>query len=306
MLEAGLVGARFLHYIATLSYFGAALFSLSHSPAALTPVFLYRLRLTAAVCALAALCSGGLWLLFSVATMADNIAGAMDPSVLWSILRDTAFGHLWIARAILGGAALLVCIVRLVSLRARFWDTISVLTAGLLLASIAGTGHTQSYSGATHLIHMGADAAHLLAAGAWLGGLVAMARLVAPSSNIQPRSAHTILARFSAIGTTAVLILIGSGLVNSWLLVGRLGALFDTAYGQLLLVKICLFGAMIAVAGLNRFWLVPRLAGEIANGQSPVTLDALRRSIFSEQALGVLVIAIVSLLGTMQPVAGPA
>jgi len=299
MLETGLIGSRFLHYIATLSYFGAALFSFYSRPA-LAPILLRRLRVTAAVCALAALLSGALWLLCSVAAMAGSIAAALDPSTVLSVLRDTAFGQLWIARALLGATALLVCIVRLVQPTARVRDVLSVVVAGALLASLAGTGHTQTAAGATRLIHMAADGAHLLAAGAWLGGLAALAFLVASSSKVPAGSSHDILARFSAIGTAAVLVLIGSGLVNGWLLVGRLGALFETSYGRLLLVKICLFGGMIAIAGLNRFFLVPKLATESESG-SPDTLRALRTNIFGEQVLGTLVIVIVSVMGTLPP-----
>jgi putative copper export protein len=35
---------------------------------------------------------------------------------------------------------------------------------------LAGVGHTQGHEGVTAIVHVTADAVHLLAAGAWLGG----------------------------------------------------------------------------------------------------------------------------------------
>jgi putative copper resistance protein D len=51
---------------------------------------------------------------------------------------------------------------------------------------------------------------------------------------------------------------------------------------------------MLALALSNRFWLVPALkAGD--------TLARLRRHVIGEEALGLLVILVVSVLGTMEP-----
>src|SRR5262249_32109395 len=43
--------------------------------------------------------------------------------------------------------------------------------------------------------------------------------------------------------------LIGSGLVNAWMLVGSPGRLITTPYGQLLIVKVCLLGGMLCARG---------------------------------------------------------
>jgi copper resistance protein D len=53
-----------------------------------------------------------------------------------------------------------------------------MLLAGLLLASLALVGHTQTNDGVLWVVHMIADGAHLLAAGAWSGGLLALAYLL--------------------------------------------------------------------------------------------------------------------------------
>ena len=85
------------------------------------------------------------------------------------------------------------------------------------------------------------------------------------------------------------------------LLVGSLSALIGTTYGELLLPKLGLFGLMLCLAASNRFWLVPALAKAATISQSDLALARLRRNILAEQILGVLVVGIVSLLGTLSP-----
>ena len=82
----------------------------------------------------------------------------------------------------------------------------------MLWASVAGTRHTQVGGSVDGLLHVGADAAHLLAAGAWLGGLIALVFLLRE----RPPASAGILTRFSGMGYVAVSVLILTGLVNSW------------------------------------------------------------------------------------------
>jgi putative copper resistance protein D len=89
--------------------------------------------------------------------------------------------------------------------------------------------------------------------------------------------------------------------LNSWFLVGSLANLLQTPYGQLLLVKLGLFGGMLSLAALNRFWLVPALMKDQAAGQAKSALIRLHRLVIGEQLLGAAVVLIVSMLGTMEP-----
>lgn len=61
------------------------------------------------------------------------------------------------------------------------------------------------------------------------------------------------------MGYIAVATLIGSGLVNSWFLVGTVSGLLETPYGQFLMAKLVLFAGMLALAVSNRFWIFPSL-----------------------------------------------
>jgi copper resistance protein D len=65
--------------------------------------------------------------------------------------------------------------------------------------------------------------------------------------------------RFSTLGIVSVGVLVATGIINSWVLVGSVPALVGTDYGRLLLVKVALFFVMMAIAGVNRLRLTPRL-----------------------------------------------
>ena len=65
--------------------------------------------------------------------------------------------------------------------------------------------------------------------------------------------------RFSTLGTVSVATLMASGIVNAWILVGSVHALFVTEYGRLLMLKLGVFAIMLVFAAVNRFWLTPRL-----------------------------------------------
>ena len=184
----------------------------------------------------------------------------------------------------------------------RLIALLTVLTA-VLLASLAGVGHTQVHEGVTAIVHVTADAVHLLAAGAWLGRLLPPGMVVVSSraKQLSDDDAVLVLSRFSGMAYLAVAALVASGLINGWFLVGSLSALIGTTYGELLLLKLGLFGLMLCLAASNRFWLVPALAKAATISQSDLALARLRRNTLAEQILGVLVVGIVSLLGTLSP-----
>ena len=104
------------------------------------------------------------------------------------------------------------------------------------------------------------------------------------------------------MGYVAVATLIGSGLVNSWFLVGSVRNLLNTPYGQILLTKVAVFAAMLALAAANRFWLVPSMSGRLSDGSS--SSRWLRNHVFAEQFLGVMLLLAVSFLGTLRLAAG--
>jgi len=72
-------------------------------------------------------------------------------------------------------------------------------------------------------------------------------------------------------------------------------------YGQLLIAKLVFFALMLFLAAMNRFWLVPAVMAGNSRQQRAKTLSRLRYHVMSEQLLGLVIIALVSVLGTLAP-----
>jgi hypothetical protein len=113
--------------------------------------------------------------------------------------------------------------------------------------------------------------------------------------------ARTATTRFSMLGIVSVGTLLATGIVNTYYLAGSVPALLHTDYGRLLLIKIALFLAMVAIAAVNRLRLTPQLLQQASIAASRDALRQLRRNAATEALAGAIVIAIVAALGTMAP-----
>ncbi|MGY9106868.1 MAG: copper homeostasis membrane protein CopD, partial [Alphaproteobacteria bacterium] len=187
------------------------------------------------------------------------------------------------------------------------WSIIAVI-GGAIAASFAWTGHGGIHEGVSGIIHLWADVLHLLAAAIWLGALAPLLILVLRSLSTQSedeaRRVGFALAAFSGIGTAIVAVLVISGLINSWFLIGpaQWTSMFSAKYRILLSLKLILFGLMLFLAALNRYRLTPRLTASLGQqGQAMTALSSLRASLIAESGLGLLVIWLVSWLGTLEP-----
>jgi len=288
-IEAVLVAARWLHLAAILLLFGIAAFPL-YAPTGVDawPEFQSWLRRRILGAALVGLAGGALWFAFSAADMSGNLGDAADPAALAAVVTDTAFGKLWLAR-LLGCAGL-----ALAAWTPPLRPTIAPLAA-VVLASLAGTGHAGLPEGWLGGVHRVADAIHLLAAGAWFGALWALGWLVTHRGQAPETAAS--LRRFSGVGQLAVAALLLTGVVNAYALLGGPDRLLATRYGRLLDVKLAAFAAMLVLAALNRFVLTPRLA----RGAAAEVLRRLRWQIGGEQLFSFAVVAVVAVIGTLDP-----
>ncbi|WP_310497350.1 copper homeostasis membrane protein CopD [Sandarakinorhabdus sp.] len=180
--------------------------------------------------------------------------------------------------------------------------------SGAALASLAWTGHGAAGEATTGWVQLVADVVHLLAAGAWVGALVALVLMVSRGVS-QPTptgvaALHRALNGFSRIGSIYVALLIVTGAINGWILVGRSGVPLSLAnqYVLLLAIKLALFAGMLGLAAANRYRLTPALSRALAAGAAPsAALRALHVSVAIELGLAVLVLATVAWLGTLVP-----
>jgi putative copper resistance protein D len=292
-MDALIVGARFLHYAALSLLFGAPLFRLAVVGAAEAQGGRRARRADRLAAGLALLSALG-WLIGVAAEMSGSFAEALTPETLGAVLGETRFGQVWAARLVLA-VALITWLSRRRSSGSA--DAVALALAGALTASLATVGHGAIGAGPFGPFHLAADAIHLLAAAAWLGGLFCLASLVARARRQGDAAAlRRALPRFSRLAALAVALLAASGLVNAAILLPHPVALIASDYGRLLTVKLALALAMLALAAVNRLVLMPRiLAGEERG------LDALSRSVALEQAIGFAVLALVAWLGTLAP-----
>src|SRR6185437_8484780 len=255
--------------------------------------------------------SGAGWLGFEAILMSGlPPAQALSGETLSVVLLQTQFGRVWIGRCILCLilAALLLVSPRADSERRRIVVLMCTAVAAALIATLALAGHANSEHGPQRLVHLAADATHLLAAGAWVGALPALVGMIARQRRSPERVGLDEVARatqrFSLLGVISVGVLIASGGVNAWFTVGTVETLFKTHYGHLLLVKLALFGGMLVLAAVNRMRLTPLLSDA---GMSPPVRTAAQRSLQRNAAvealLALLVLGIVGALGTTMPAA---
>ncbi len=303
-VEVGLILSRFLHFAALLFVFGNALFPLyafgagaSQTSAGLP----HRLGSWIFAACLLAFVSGAAWLLFASASMAGSLSEALSPEMMGTVLLGTAFGKVWSAHLALVAALAIVAHFD----KGHRPISLAILSA-VCLASLAGVGHTQAQDGVNFLVHTASDGVHMLAAGAWLGGLVSLLAILRRPAAQMPLEANAIrmLLRFSRMGYLAVAVLIATGAVNGWYLIGSVRQMAASLYGQLLIAKLGLFALMLLLAAMNRFWLVPALRTSSGRKQRAASLPRLRSHIVGEQLLGLLIIALVSVLGTQDPTSG--
>ena len=151
-------------------------------------------------------------------------------------------------------------------------------------------------TGAEGLLHRANHGLHLLAAGAWLGGLVGFAMcLRACRGGEWRKDAVTTMMGFSFWGQFIVAAVVLTGAVNIGLVSGHAPIPPATPYRALLLAKIILVAIMIALAVFNRFVLAPRLAA------SASAVAILTGTCAAEVALGSLVVALVSVFALFDP-----
>jgi copper resistance protein D len=280
---------RFVHFAAAIALAGELAFlAWVARPIPEERFFEVRLRLAGRWLALLLL-SGIAWFFVQAAVMSD----AFDRDTL-AAATGTLFGRVAIARLALA-VALLAALPALRRSGKPAWLAACAALSAALLATLAAMGHGAAEQGADRAVHLCADAVHLLAAGAWLGALPALASALREGAD--SAFAVRVTRRFSALGIASVGALLLTGTVNTWYTVSDVPGMFGTRYGQLLIAKLALFAAMLALAAANRLRWTPRLGGP----DSALALSRLRRNAIAETLLGLAVIGIVAALGVTVP-----
>ena len=308
MLDLSAYALRFLEYLVLMVLFGIPLLGW------------YAARRPALVDALAGwplldvlLAGAAFGLVLTGADVVLKTAGIMgmpvsevDRESLGWYLLETSAGRAAMAR----GALLLAMVSGLGWHRRRGKVTsifpLAAVLAGGALASLAWNGHAAAGEGVAGAVRLAAGLVHLLAAGGWIAAVLMFLGMLLRGKNAtgngRLRSTHDFLHGFSTLGTIFVAALIVSGIAHYGDLTGwSLSTLVQSTYGKLLLFKLALFGGMLCLGALHRWTLVPRLDRALASGNPAQEVRALRQSVAAEAALAILILTVVSVLGTLSP-----
>ena len=310
-----LLYARAIHFAATMLVAGVVLFAVfvaapawrgAASNGAVAIMVRTRLAVIAWIGLALAAISGAAWLVLTTAAMSDlPAAQVVGDGALWTVLSQTVFGRDWLVRLFLA-CALAATLPALLSRQAHkspWLEAAAVVLAAAFAGALAWSGHAAGGLGGEAIIHPAADVLHLITAAAWVGALLPLIVLFAAAGadDASLAMARTATARFSILGIVSVGTLLVTGIVNTFYLAGSVPALLHTDYGRLLLIKIALFLAMLAIAAVNRFRLTPQLVQQASIAASRDALRQLRRNAAIEALAGAIVVVIVAALGTMPP-----
>jgi len=216
---------------------------------------------------------------------------SFDPAVMSALLSGTAWGWAWLAQATAAIMALGVAVLgsQRVTSGGR-WSAAEVLAGPIVVTlgvSAAVSGHPIAATPAGIAIAM--DAAHLIAAGGWIGtlGYVAFAAVPATAAlgpDTRPRLVRDIVNAFSRFALIFAGVVVLTGLVSSWLQLRGFEPLWTTTYGRILLLKLALVAAVAVAGAYNWRVATPRLLA--AGGVARIRLVILAELLFAILVLG--------------------
>ena len=203
---------------------------------------------------------------------------------------QTRFGHAFLWQI---GVSLVVGALALLASRSRKLELLP-LFALLLIPTISAAGHART-SGALAIF---LDVFHVAAASTWVGGLAfTILGLLLAGDDRWPLASRAV-PRFSLIAVVSVATLIVAGSLRGYQEVRAFHGLWDTTYGQLLLVKIALVLPLLGLGAYNNRYAVPRLKKQIA---SVVEQRRFLRAAGTELAIMAVIVGVTAVLVTEPP-----
>jgi copper transport protein len=215
-------------------------------------------------------------------------------------MTDMAMHTRWgVAVSLEFGAALLalVCFALAVRRIRGAWLVASI-SAIVLAVTPALAGHAAASPRFTSLMIV-SDFLHVLGGASWLGSLLAVVLVGIPLSLTLDGaerwpSVASLVNSFSPIALTSASVVVVSGLIASWVHVEHLSDLWQTAYGQVLLLKLLLVAITLTIGAYNFRRVQPQLANEAGSAR-------LKRSAGIELSVGFLILLVTGFLTGISP-----
>lgn len=207
-------------------------------------------------------------------------------SLLMEVIKNTKFGNVWIIQLlillILGNS--LYMANRKENKHSLEWWISSFFLGIFLLLSKAFIGHAAMQNKFIPIVF---DFLHLFAGAIWTGGLIGIGILYYKLQNKQIEitefEAWQVIQRFSYWAGTSVAVLFATGLYGSFKYVPTIHALFNTAYGKVLIAKMILFVIML-LFGMIHFFKSKNINNKIG------------KTIWIQLSVGVIVLGLSALL----------
>jgi putative copper resistance protein D len=233
-----------------------------------------RVLQSAALLACAALIFAALRLAIANVQLGGSIGSIIDPATLawtWPTLAPSS-----IAFALSGALALAAW---------RFRGPLAALAAIALAAGFALTGHTQALEN-PGLAPWGVGL-HALIAAFWIAAPITLW----PRANLSDEVVLSRTARFSRLALVLVPVLFLIGIWLAILLAGSVNALFSSLYGQLLLAKLGVASAALALGAYNKHIVARKLRQAPAEGRRALTVTLAFDTLLFASALIVVGVA---------------
>ena len=191
--------------------------------------------------------------------------------------REVVGANFFVAGSIMLLAALLAALIA--PIRSRHTVLYLSLLVLIVLSASVMTDHAASrLEGRLPLIIL--TGLHEAATGLWIGGLPFL--LVAVYGTRDRATQWYLTRRFSQLAMVSVFVLVSSGLGMSLKYVGSFAALVGTSYGLMLLAKIAMLVALLALGAIN-FLMIRRYGPE-------QVIPRLRRLVEAEVGIGITVV----------------
>jgi len=181
------------------------------------------------------------------------------------------------------------------------------IPAGWIIAAVAALvlsvtpalgGHAAASPRFTSLM-VTADSLHVLAAGSWLGSLLCVMTVGVPIAMTLDDSGRwasiaSLVNAFSPIALISAGVVVASGALASWVRLEHLAALWQTTYGQVLLVKLLFVAVTFGIGAYNFRRVQPQLSNQVGTAR-------LRRSAAVELGTACLILLVTGLLTGISP-----
>lgn len=292
--------ARTFSFVGLLALIGATVFRMLVLPRAreINPDIRARMEQRAAVLGLAAsvlVILGAFARIYLESEMMSAMPGMQTMS-----MTDMAMHTRWgfALRLEIGAALAALVSFALAARRLRGAWLVASIAAIVLAVTPALAGHAAASPRFASLM-ITSDFLHVLGGASWLGNLLYVMLIGVPIALTLEgaerwQAVASLVNAFSPVALASAAVVGVSGVIASWVHLEHLSALWQTAYGQVLLLKLALVAITLIIGAYNFRRVQPQLVSEGGSAR-------LRRSAALELSMGFLILLVTGFLTGISP-----